>query len=55
MIIGSWIERRGSSQTLIPAVTELQNTWNRGFPVGSAVKDPPANAGDVGSVPDPGR
>ena len=45
----------GSSQTLLPEVTELQNTWNRGFPVGSAGKDPPANAGDVCSVPDPGR
>ena len=26
-----------------------------GFPSGSAVKNPPANAGDVGSIPDPGR
>ena len=26
-----------------------------GFPGGSAVKNPPANAGDTGSIPDPGR
>ena len=28
---------------------------NGGLPGGSAVKNPPANAGDTGSVPDPGR
>ena len=28
---------------------------NGGFPGGSAVKNPPANAGDTGSVHDPGR
>ena len=27
----------------------------RGFPDGSVVKHPPANAGDVGSIPDLGR
>ena len=27
----------------------------RGFPGGSTVKNPPANAGDMGSVPDLGR
>ena len=26
-----------------------------GFPGGSMVKNPPANAGDTGSIPDPGR
>ena len=26
-----------------------------GFPGGSVVKNPPANAGDMGSIPDPGR
>ena len=26
-----------------------------GFPGGSVVKNPPSNAGDTGSVPDPGR
>ena len=28
---------------------------NRGFPGGSAVKSPPANAGDAGSIPGLGR
>ena len=27
----------------------------KGFPSGSAVKNPPANTGDVGSIPDQGR
>ena len=27
----------------------------RGFPGGSAVKNPPADVGDIGSVPDLGR
>ena len=26
-----------------------------GFPVGSLVKSPPANAGDMGLIPSPGR
>ena len=29
--------------------------WLRGFPGGSAVKNPPANAGDVVSIPGSGR
>ena len=28
---------------------------SRGFPGGSVVKNPPANAGDKSSTPDPGR
>ena len=28
---------------------------NMGFPGGQVVKNPPANAGDMGSIPDPGR
>ena len=27
----------------------------RDFPSGTVVKNPPANAGDMGSIPDPGR
>ena len=27
----------------------------RGFPGGAVVKNPPANAGDTGSIPGPGR
>ena len=29
--------------------------WGRGFPGGAVVKDPPANAGDMGLSPGPGR
>ena len=31
----------------------VMNLWS--FPGGSVVKNPLANAGDMGSVPDPGR
>ena len=31
------------------------NTQCRGFPCGTVVKNPPANAGDMGSSPGPGR
>ena len=33
----------------------LRRTRWGDFPGGSVVKNPPANAGDVGSIPDPGR
>ena len=29
--------------------------WARGFPGGPVVKNLPANAGDIGLMPDPGR
>ena len=29
--------------------------WKRDFPGGAVVKNPPANAGDTGSSPGPGR
>ena len=32
----------------------IQNAW-WGFPGGAVVKNPPANAGDTGSSPSPGR
>ena len=32
-----------------------KNTQERGFSGGSVVKNPAANAGDTGSIPDPGR
>ena len=32
------------------------NKWrSRGFPGGPVVKNPPANEGDTGSIPGPGR
>ena len=33
----------------------IKNNCFRGFPGGSVVKNLPANAGDMGSVPGPGR
>ena len=37
----------------------LYNSYSRiqdgGFPGGAVVKNPPANAGDTGSIPGPGR
>ena len=32
-----------------------QHQESQGFPDGSVVKSMPANAGDTGSIPDPGR
>ena len=32
-----------------------QKFWRQGFPGGTVVKNPPANAGDRGSSPGPGR
>ena len=34
---------------------ELAEVNVEGFPSGSVVKNPPANARDVGSIPGPGR
>ena len=33
----------------------IVNIWSRDFPGGAVVKNPPANAGDMGSSPGPGR
>ena len=35
------------------ARTKIRQTWD--FPGGAVVKNPPANAGDMGSSPGPGR
>ena len=43
---GSWI-------SLI--TTPFKNFWYRDFPGGTVVENPPANAGDMGSGPGPGR
>ena len=34
---------------------DVQKGNDRDFPAGSVVKNPPANAGDTGSIPDGGR
>ena len=43
-----------SSETLKPHVMDIstfKNTWNRDFPGGPVVKNPPSSAGDAGSIP----
>ena len=42
-----------SSQTTVSLSNSL--TWSGGFPGGAMVKNPPANAGDTGLSPGPGR
>ena len=37
------------------AIIKNKTKQNRDFPGGAVVKNPPANAGDTGSSPDPGR
>ena len=44
-------EDRGRS----PHCTLALRSWEEGFPGGTAVKNPPANAGDTGSSPGLGR
>ena len=35
--------------------TEFKIAFSGGFPDGSVVKNLPSNAGNMGSIPDPGR
>ena len=37
------------------SITILMNKVERGFPGGSVVKNSPANSGNTGLIPDPGR
>ena len=36
-------------------IKNVNNLHYQGFPGGAVVKNPPANAGDMGSSPGPGR
>ena len=52
--------RRVTSYQSLPEPHKAkQKGWNKngpeGLPCGSVVKNPPANAGDMDSIPDPGR
>ena len=55
------LQSMGSQRVRHDCVTEQQastikkNNQHRGFPRGSVVKNPPANAGVTGSIPGPGR
>ena len=37
-----------------PSISEINTTWSD-FHGGAVVKNPPANAGDTGLIPGPGR
>ena len=49
VVLEAFIKREFSYLTVI-----IKNK-SQGFPGGSVVKNQPANAGDMGSIPDPGR
>ena len=42
-------------ESLKDSLRDVQKGNDRDFPGGSVVKNPPANAGDTGSIPDQGR
>ena len=49
-------DRKSSSKREIYSSTiSPQETRKMGFPGGAVVKNPPVNAGDMGSSPGPGR
>ena len=58
LLLGLFLSR---TQTNIGALLSLKKKTKQkkktlvGFPRGSVVKNPPDNAGDMGSNPDPGR
>ena len=39
----------------LKVLVKCKNGWSWDFPGGAVVKNPPANAGDTGSSPGPGR
>ena len=43
------------TSTQLTIMIKIKNNVNPGFPTGSVVKNPPANAGDMGSIPGAGR
>ena len=43
------------SSIITQQVTQVKNAERGGFPGGTVVENPPANAGDTGSSPGPGR
>ena len=54
----SWVAGLGEAKDIIIvlwASSSVLLPFTRGFPGGSVVKNPPANAGDTGSIPGSGR
>ena len=58
IMCGVWGKERGSKgvggEHIKDDPGQFKNTL-QGFPGGSVVKNPPANAGDIGSIPSLGR
>ena len=58
---GDWLPARGQklNQGKRQGLGHGRERWHskvvEGFPCATVVKNPPANAGDAGSIPDPGR
>ena len=46
---------KGNNPSILKGRTNSVNRKLRDFPGGTVVKSPPANAGDTGSIPGPGR
>ena len=42
-------------ESIVDSHTAVRNNTTRDFPGGAVVKNPPASAGDTGSIPGPGR
>ena len=42
---------QGVRHDLVTEVQQQQQSFIKGFPGGSVVKNPPSNAGDMGSIP----
>ena len=49
------IQKDASTPISTAALFTIAKTWKQGFPGGTVVKNPPANAGDTGSSLGPGR
>ena len=50
------LEELNSKQTMMNnTINEIKNSLEGGFPGGAVVKNLPANAGDIGSSPGPGK
>ena len=48
-------ESHQDSQDIVTKLGRSVKNWTESFPGGAVVKNPPANAGDTGSSPGPGR
>ena len=57
-MVGGWGRGMGGiryTRAYLTGSGSFKNSWCQDFPGGAVVKNPPANAGDTGSSPGPGR